>query len=220
LIRHISLVAVLSLASACVPRAFGPPNRAGDAPAPHERERAHRTHIAAALQPLRAEQPSFDQTTAGRVVVVDVWATWCDACRETIPQVRHLAETYTSDRLVVVGINVGEAHEVVTRYAADAQMHYPLYLDPEFAFADAVGASEVPAILVIARDGSIVHRGSKFDRVLLERIERELATDIPEAPVKTQAPAQTLPAAVTQAPLVPTARDAKQFGISHPATTR
>jgi len=131
------------------------------------------------LRPLSAAQPSFAQATENRVTVVDLWATWCEACTRTIPQVRHLAETYSSRDLVVIGVNVGEAHDVVSRYADDAQIHYPLYLDPDFAFADAVGAREVPAILIIAPDGRIVHRGSHLDREMLERLERELAARPP-----------------------------------------
>jgi thiol-disulfide isomerase/thioredoxin len=128
-------------------------------------------------EPLLAGQSSFAETTRDRVTLVDFWATWCEACTESIPRVRHLADTYAGEDLVVVGVNVGEEPAQVQRYADEAELRYPLFLDPQFAFADSVGAREIPTLFVLDRSGRIVHRARDLDRTTLERLEQAMAAE-------------------------------------------
>ena len=43
----------------------------------------------------------------GRVIVMNLWATWCPPCRAEMPDLERLYETYRSRGLVVIGINQG-----------------------------------------------------------------------------------------------------------------
>lgn len=156
---------LVTLLAGCEPSAGSrPPQSAGPLPASDLFPR-----------PLVDGQASFGEVTHGRVALVDFWATWCEGCTESIPRVRHLAETYASEDLVVIGINVGEESASVVRYADEARMRYPQFVDPEFAFADAIGAREVPTMFVLDRSGQIVHRARDLDQDLLEHLERALA---------------------------------------------
>nr|HEX4314417.1 TlpA disulfide reductase family protein [Kofleriaceae bacterium] len=99
----------------------------------------------------------------GKVAVLDFWASWCDDCRRTIPQVARLHAAYASDGLVVVGVNAGEAEPDARRSAAELGIDYDIALDPELAFSDSVGATALPTLLVVDRDGKIVHRARHVD---------------------------------------------------------
>jgi thiol-disulfide isomerase/thioredoxin len=99
----------------------------------------------------------------GKVVVLDFWASWCDDCRRTVPQVVRLDTGYRRTGLVVIGVNAGEAAADAKRAAAEFGIEYDIALDPELAFSNAVGAVALPTLLVIDRDGRIVHRAAHVD---------------------------------------------------------
>lgn len=127
----------------------------------------------AGLEPLGAGQGSLAELVEGKVAVIDLWATWCEPCRETIPKVVRLHAAYAQTDLVVVGIHVGDGADGAASFAADAAMTYPQFADREFAFSDRVGSREVPTLLVVDRDGTIVHRASELNPEVLALV-REL----------------------------------------------
>ena len=99
----------------------------------------------------------------GQVVVVDFWASWCKGCKQSVPRVSRLAQAFAANGLVVVGVNVGDKPEAARAAAAELSIAYPIALDPDFVVADQLGASQLPMVLVIDRDGAIVHRSREVD---------------------------------------------------------
>lgn len=112
----------------------------------------------------------------GRVVVLDFWAGWCAECKRTIPQVQRLAAAYASDGLLVVGVNAGETQQVAARTAKELGIEYPIALDPELELSDRLGGGRLPLLVVVDREGKIVHRAKQVDAETL-RIVRELLQD-------------------------------------------
>ena len=106
----------------------------------------------------------------GKVAVLDFWASWCEDCRKTVPQIARLAAAFSRDGLVVVGVNEGDKLDDVRRSAAELGISYPIALDPELQFADALGTTGLPVLLVVDRDGKIVHRARHVDEPTLAAI--------------------------------------------------
>lgn len=127
--------------------------------------------------PLVQGTPALPSLIAGRVAVIDLWATWCDPCKKAIPKLVRLQKAFGPRGLVVAGVGVGEAPELVERFAAEAEISYPLYVDPEFRFADSVAASKVPTILILDRSGRIVSRSAELDKPALELLRRLLGEE-------------------------------------------
>jgi thiol-disulfide isomerase/thioredoxin len=100
------------------------------------------------------------ELAAGRPLVVDVLATWCEACRELLPSLNELARSGT---VRVVGLDAGEGRAAVERWAARAGVGYPVYYDPELRFEDSLGVAELPLVLVFDAGGRLVHRSSHLD---------------------------------------------------------
>ena len=123
-------------------------------------------------RPLTAKVP-LAEALAGKVAVIDLWATWCEPCRDSIPKVVRLAAAYPD--VAVIGIHVGAGDESAERFAADANITYPLYTDPEFAFSDEVGSRNVPTLLVVDKAGRIVHKGTELDKPTLALVRSLLA---------------------------------------------
>ena len=110
----------------------------------------------------------------GQVVVVDFWASWCAECKRSVPRVRRLAAAFADAGLVVVGVNVGDAPDKARAAASELSIGYPIALDPDLVVADQLGAGKLPMVLVIDRDGAIVHRAREVDKDTLAVVRKLL----------------------------------------------
>jgi thiol-disulfide isomerase/thioredoxin len=110
----------------------------------------------------------------GKVLVLDFWAGWCAECKRTVPQIQRLANAFAADGLVVVGVNAGESSSVASAHARDLGISYPITLDPELELSDRLGAGSLPMLVVIDRDGTIVHRAKHVDPETLGVIRKLL----------------------------------------------
>lgn len=102
-------------------------------------------------------------TLRGRVAVVSLWATWCEACVAEFDALNRL-ETYAqTSGAVVVAVAVGESRADVAAFLATRGLRYVQLVDEEFKLADALGQRQVPATLVVDRRGRVRHVGGAFD---------------------------------------------------------
>lgn len=106
-----------------------------------------------------------------KVVILDFWASWCGPCAVQAPILERLARRYSED-LVVLGINVGESPGVARQYARSKGLSYPILADLEGTASGLYGASTLPTIVVIDRQGNVadlvkgVLRESALDRTV------------------------------------------------------
>lgn len=96
---------------------------------------------------------------AGKVVVVDLWATWCAPCKEEIPGYISLVKKYGAEGLVIVGISVDQAGvETVKAFAAKNAMNYPVVMMEERAMAAFGDVEAIPTTFLIDRTGQVRDR--------------------------------------------------------------
>ncbi len=153
--RGLSWIALCFFGGGC---AGAPPPRAATLPA---------------VELMRADgqAQSVKAALGGSVAVIDLWATWCTACEQERPKLERLHAAYAAQGLRVVGLDVGEAPGVVEAYLAENRSSYPIYLDPDFRMADALGEKRLPTLLIVDRDGHIVHRSGSLDVATLAAIK-------------------------------------------------
>lgn len=138
------------------------------------------TKTAAALPQIEVkaasgESVSLNALTHGKVAVIDLWATWCEPCKENLPRLERLANAYEKAGLLVIGVDVGEENfEAVQEYMRSVPITYPVYYDPEFRFADSLGDDKVPTVLVLDKNGRIVHRARELDQPTMNAIRAQL----------------------------------------------
>jgi len=66
---------------------------------------------------------------AGKVVLVDFWATWCAPCRGSIPWMNELSETYRQSGLTIVGISMDEeGWQAVKPFMEKMKIRYPILM--------------------------------------------------------------------------------------------
>lgn len=91
----------------------------------------------------------------GKVVLLNVWATWCAPCREEIPYLQSLYDQHAANGLEVIGVSVDASgsEETIRGFQKDFGMRYPIWLDPDERIQTLYLALGVPASYLIDRDG-------------------------------------------------------------------
>jgi peroxiredoxin len=115
------------------------------------------------VRALDSSETQLGAALHGRPALVSLWATWCDACREEMPELNRL-DAWAHDRgAVVVGVAIGEPVARIATFAAEKRMPYLVLVDEDFQLADALGEKRVPSTLVVDRRGRIVYAGGAVD---------------------------------------------------------
>ena len=93
---------------------------------------------------------------AGKVVVIDFWAPWCQACKEAFPKLNELQNEFGSLGVVVLGINIERMKpEKIASFVEKAKIGYKVLLDPKAETAKMFGIKGLPTLVIIAPDGTI-----------------------------------------------------------------
>ena len=103
---------------------------------------------------------------AGKVVVLNLWATWCGPCRMETPDLIELSQEYKDRGVEVIGVATEENEmrsdgiEGVKLFATGYKVPYPMvYVDNNFAgplVSMVQGRDVIPQSFVVARDGKLV----------------------------------------------------------------
>ena len=135
-------------------------------------------------------QPATLKPTPGKLLMINIWATWCAPCRHEMPSLQRFANQLGSDRLELVGLSVDMDEHVVREYLIENKIKFPSFLDRNFASANGVfGIRVFPSTFFISPDGT-----------LLKVVEGWRDWDAPElvAEIRSLLPASiTVPSAAT-----------------------
>ena len=111
----------------------------------------------------------------GQVTLLQFTASWCHVCREEMPHIeKEIWKVYKNIGLNVIGIDRDEPADVITKFAKEVRVTYPLALDPGadiFAlFADR--SSGVTRNIVLGPDGKIVFLTRLFEIQEFDEMKR------------------------------------------------
>lgn len=110
---------------------------------------------------LDGDQWSSD-TAAGKVIVYNVWGSWCGPCKAEAPALQSVAEQ-TADRAVVIGLNTRDLDRAAPRaFVRNNGITFPSIFDPDgsvlLAFAGTLPPTAIPSTLLVDPQGRIAAR--------------------------------------------------------------
>lgn len=150
------------------------PNRVSDLPPPVRNEPAAPGLITTlpaivADVELRAVNgaPIKLSSYAGKVLLVNLWATWCGPCRLETPELVKLYKEFRPQGLEVVGLsteNPDASEEGVRQFVQDYNVNYRVgWATPEVSITLMQGRDAIPQSFVISRSGHVVKRFVGFN---------------------------------------------------------
>jgi peroxiredoxin len=102
----------------------------------------------------------------GKVVFLNIWATWCAPCREEMPSMEKLYQRLQGNkRFVMLAVSQDTSSPAeVAAYVKQHGYHFDVLLDPQNSVAEAYKVTGVPETFIIDGAGRIVaHHSGAFD---------------------------------------------------------
>ncbi len=91
----------------------------------------------------------------GKVVFVNIWATWCPPCRQEMPSMVRLYERYRDRGLEIVAVSEDRDPGAVRRFVAEYGIPFPVVMDRDKAVYRAYRATGVPETHLINKRGEV-----------------------------------------------------------------
>ena len=118
----------------------------------------------------------FDPASlAGKVVLVDFWATWCGPCVAELPNMLTEYEKYHDKGFEIVGISLDQDREALVNFVSERKIPWPVLHEQEgegsHPLAEFYGINGIPQFVLIGRDGNVITldvRGEKLGERLAE----------------------------------------------------
>jgi thiol-disulfide isomerase/thioredoxin len=127
---------------------------------------------------LRTGRPASIDDYKGKVVLLNIWATWCPPCRVEMPSMQHLSEKLAGTDFRLVAVSVDEEDStVVNKFVRDLGLTFEILHDRDGAIRREYQTTGVPESFVIDRDGIIVKKiigAADWDAPVNETLIRRL----------------------------------------------
>ncbi|MCO4763993.1 MAG: FAD:protein FMN transferase [Myxococcales bacterium] len=110
---------------------------------------------------LKANQAITSQRFAGKVLLVDFWATWCAPCKASLPVYSALQKKYGASGLQVLAVSVDDKAQTAKRFATKHGLSLAMLHDKGGELAERYGPAKMPTAFLIGRDGKVrwIHSG-------------------------------------------------------------
>lgn len=112
----------------------------------------------------------------GKVVAVNIFASWCPPCREEVPGIVSIRKAFSEKELALFGVSVDEVPRSLVNFLNNSKVNYPVMLAKD-DFVEKVGVSAVPHLLIYNKNGELVvnHKGFVGEEDLTQAIKKVLA---------------------------------------------
>lgn len=91
----------------------------------------------------------------GKVVVLNMWASWCEPCREELPLLQKTHEQIASKGGLVLGIDTQDASDAARQFLAESKATFPSLRDKDKSYGREFGVTGYPETFLIDRKGRI-----------------------------------------------------------------
>jgi cytochrome c biogenesis protein CcmG, thiol:disulfide interchange protein DsbE len=136
-----------------------------------------------AAQPASVATPRWPvlDAYAGKVVLLDFWASWCAPCLQSFPWMNDLQQDYDEAGLVVLAVNLDQDRTLAEAFLGKTPARFRVEYDPAGTVARQFDVQAMPTSFLIDRQGRIRARHAGFKEKHREGREQEIAKLLQES---------------------------------------
>lgn len=113
---------------------------------------------------------------AGKVTILEFWATWCGPCQESVPELNALQAKFGDRDVTILGISIDEgddAHEIVREFSSEHKISYPILFSDESVTTE-YGIMSIPVLFILDKAHVIKSRHVGYRPGMSEDLVREI----------------------------------------------
>ncbi|TKB57115.1 MAG: TlpA family protein disulfide reductase [Nitrospira sp.] len=95
---------------------------------------------------------------AGKIVLVNFWATWCGPCKEEMPSLARFQKQLDSAQFTLLTVTTDLQRQGITHFLSQLGVSLPVLFDEDQEVSRSFMVRGLPTTIVIARDGTLVGR--------------------------------------------------------------
>ena len=132
------------------------------------------------IKDLEGNKLSFTRFK-GKVIFLNLWATWCGPCRAEMPTIQALYNDIGKDSIVFVMLSLDKdsAKEKIVKYIKNSAYTFPVY-QPSGYLTQQLGVPSIPTTFVVSKEGKIVAKEvgttnfntAKFKRFMIDQASK------------------------------------------------
>ena len=133
--------------------------------------------VGASAEPPATDAPRWPalQQYAGKVVLLDFWASWCSPCLKSFPWMNELQKKHGADGLVVLAVNVDQDRKLADAFLGKTPAQFKIEFDPNGTVARQFDVQAMPTSFLIDRQGKVRVRHAGFKEKNREQREQQIA---------------------------------------------
>jgi peroxiredoxin len=118
-------------------------------------------------------QPVSLSDYAGKVVLVNLWATWCPPCKAEMPTLNRYYQDHQAEGLVVLAVNSQEESKTVKAFIDDSGFTFPVLVDLGGTVMSLYNTRGLPTSFIIDRQGRL--RYTHTGQISSDQLEQYIA---------------------------------------------
>ena len=132
------------------------------------------------LQDLDNDWKEYEDVKGETLTVIDFWATWCQPCVRSIPELNKIAGELEEKGVKFVGISIDgpRNQSKILPFVRSMGISYTILRDVNSDVMLEMNVTSVPTLLIIDSEGEIVYTHEGFrpgdDKLIMEEIENHL----------------------------------------------
>jgi len=142
--------------------------------------------------PEQGSAPDFSWTTtegetltpeslAGKVVLLDFWASWCIPCQRAVPHLKSLDESLPEDRFRIVGINVDDEKEKLQGWVATYGLPWAQVWDRSHEIVQSFNVTNFPTYVLLDHRGRVTYATTGFTSTMGRVLDYRVRTAVQAA---------------------------------------